>query len=150
MRSLLCLFLVFTSFSVIAKEYQFRVYESSVEEFEPFEVIIEQNDLTKTVSSLIVKEIKSNIVFFDLNESQLESVFDNNTLNVKDIVENLNALNEEVYNNYWGDAPIGKEYTYAIYLSLELNDSLDIIGGNIDIAHNEYEEMALWGDLILK
>lgn len=150
-----CSAVVFTLFSYAQsdnmKTYVYQAYEDSdfVEQF-PFEIVIEANSDFSQVNKIVIKETKNNILFFELSRNQIKSFIEDGIIKIQDTVENLKPINDKGYSNYYGDTDISQDYTYAIYLEFYKNDDNKLEIGRIEIANNDQQEMALWGDLKLK
>lgn len=129
------------------KQYQVLTYKVHDDgEARPFEVVLEVSKDFTEVRRLIVKEIAKNIILFDIKAAKLKLfIEDEDVLKIEDTDENLKPRNKEVYNNYYGDAPIERKSTYAVFVELYIDENGQRSFGKIDIAHNEHQEMALWG-----
>lgn len=85
-------------------------------------------------------EISTDVL--DLNDD----VSNDSDITFEDVVEGLTCV-EELRSNPWGDTAIVKTDTYTIFIKLVIANNT-VVGGRLEIANNDVEEMALWGDLI--
>lgn len=139
---------ILLSISVAQAEIiKLKVFESSLNKFQPFEVVIETQTGEEDIKRVTIGDAVKNITFFDLKDSELVIKTSKSHVLVREKAENLFPINKAIYNNYWGDAPIDPNHTYSIEINLNLKNR-KIIGGTIEIGDYQHEEMALWGDLI--
>jgi hypothetical protein len=131
----------------------YDIYDSG--EKQPHFVTIhkEGSAVTRIQISLLLKE--KTIVLFDIDQMSLAENFQVTSSGASLTVEGLNPILssfEGIYNNYWGDAPIGKDSDFTLEFNLtdgclaEIEDEYELC--YLEIGSNTYEEMAMWGYLI--
>ena len=140
---------IFTSNFLLADEYRFNLYEDSVQEMQPFELIIEADKGFVNIQKITIREKLKDITFFVIEKKDIIKNTKDGIIQITEKVIDLSPLNEEVYDNYWGDSPISKTHTYGVFIDLKIVNG-NFVSGTIDIADQYYDEMAMWGDLVLQ
>jgi hypothetical protein len=109
--------------------------------------------VTRIQISLLNKE--KIIVLFDIDQKSLTENFQVSSSEASLTVDGLNPIPSSfqgTYNNYWGDAPIGKDSEFTLEFNLtdgclaEIEDEYELC--YLEIGNNTFEEMAMWGYLI--
>ncbi|MCT4640826.1 MAG: hypothetical protein N4A33_00920 [Bacteriovoracaceae bacterium] len=149
---LLLLLVILSSFSSFAGTYTFQIKEYD----QPHILVLETNEENTVIKKFKIYDSRDGKVLFNIAgtssfiESDEEIYYEGNlgekTITFEDNVSNLTSQNDLLINP-WGDSEISREYTYAIFVRFEVTNN-KIIGGRLEIANNQIQEIAMWGDLV--
>lgn len=147
MKRILLGLIAMVSVNAHAGTFQFNLWEASIEEFQPFKVTVNTGNSLNDIQTVTIKDANKNITLFKINKSLLNIKASKNQIAISQKTSGLRPFNKTTYHNAYGDTPIDPKNTYAVDIKLDLRNG-QFVGGNIEIADNQVEEMALWGDLL--
>ena len=138
------LFVVLVS-NAFAKVYSFRLFETSVDQLEPFKVVIVTGFSPSDVRRILVVEMEKGLVLFDALDKNLKISRDEEGKTVIETIQVVHPVNT-FSPNPWGDTSVDPKEEYNLTLSLRIIDG-EIFSGSFDVANMSQEEMCMWGEL---